>query len=195
MQTYLLGAPVVLAHVLAGLEVLNDLLDGGLLHEQVLHLEGLAATASLLLVVLEGLLGELDVLNAELLVDDLQITDGVDITLDVDDLSIVEATDDLEDGVDGANVGQERVTETSTSRGTAGQTSDVVDGKVSRNAGLGLVLLAEPVEAVIGDDDTGLFGVDGSVGEVGRVTEVALGNGLEQRRFTYVGETNLRRVS
>ena len=195
MQTYLLGAPVVLAHVLAGLEVLNDLLDSGLLHEKVLHLKRLATTAGLLLVVLEGLLGELDILDAELFADDLEITDGIDITLDVDDLGIVEATDDLEDGVDGANVGQERVTETSTGGGTTGQTGDVVDGQVGRNLGLGLVLLAEPVEALIGDDDTGLFGVDGSVGEVGRVTEVALGNGLEQRRFTYVGETNLRSVS
>ena len=186
---------MVLAHVLAGLEVLNDLLDSGLLHEKVLHLEGLATTTGLLLVVLEGLLGELDVLDAELIADDLQITDGVDITLDVDDLGIVKATDDLEDGVDGANVGQEGVAETSASRGTAGQTGDVVDGQVSRDLGLGLVLLAQPVEAGIGDDDTGLFGVDGSVGEVGRVTEVALGNGLEQRRFTYVGETNLRSVS
>jgi len=186
---------VVLAHVLAGLEVLNDLLDSGLLHEKVLHLKRLATTTGLLLVVLEGLLGELDVLDAKLLADDLEITDRVDITLDVDDLGIVKATDDLEDGVDGANVGQERVTETSTGGGATGQTGDIVDGQVSRDLGLGLVLLAEPVEAVIGDDDTGLFGVDGSVGEVGRVTEVALGNGLEQRRFTYVGETDLRSVS
>ena len=100
---------MVLAHVLAGLEVLNDLLDSGLLHEKVLHLKRLATTAGLLLVVLEGLLGELDILDAELFADDLEITDGIDITLDVDDLGIVEATDDLEDGVDGANVGQERV--------------------------------------------------------------------------------------
>lgn len=195
MATYLLGRPVVLADVLAGLEVLNDLLDSSLLHEKVLHLERLATTAGLLLVVLKGLLGKLKILDAKLLVDDLEITDGVDITLDVDDLSVVEATNDLEDGIDCTNVGQERVAETSTSRGTTGQTSDVVDGKVSRDARLGLVLLAKPVEAVIGDDDAGLFGIDGSVGEVGRVTERALGNGLEQRRFTYVGETNLRDVS
>ena len=60
---------------------------------------------------------------------------------------------------------------------------------------LGLVLLAQPVEALIGDDDTGLLGVDGSVREVGRVTKVALGNGLEQRGFTDVGETDLQDVS
>lgn len=186
---------MVLAHVLARLEVLNDLLDGGLLHQQVLHLERLATTASLLLVVLKGLLGELDVLDAQLLVDDLKIADGVDVTLDVNNLGIVEATDNLEDGIDGADVGQERVSETSTGGCAAGQTSNVVDGKVSRHLRLGLVLLAQPVEAVIGHDDTGLFGVDGGIGEVGRVTKVALGDGLEQRRFTNVGETNLQGVS
>jgi hypothetical protein len=186
---------VVHAHVLAGLEVLNDLLDGSLLHQQVLHLERLATTAGLLLVVLERLLGELDVLDAQLLVDDLKIANGVDVTLDVDDLGIVEATDDLEDGVDGANVGQERVSETSTGGCAAGQTSNVVDSKVSGHLRLGLVLLAQPVEALIGDDDTGLLRVDGSVWEVGRVTKVALGNGLEQRGFTDVGETNLQDVS
>ena len=195
MSTYLLGTPVALAHILTGLEVLNDLLDSGLLHEEVLHLERLATATGLLLVVFERLLSELDVLDAKLVADDFQITDGVDITLDVDDLGIVEATDDLEDGIDGANVRQEGVAETSTSGGTTGQTSNVIDSEVSRNLGLGLVLLAEPVEALIGNNDTGLFGVDSSVGEVGRVTKVALGNGLEQRRFTYVGETDLRSVS
>jgi hypothetical protein len=33
----------------------------------------------------------------------------------VNDFSIVEATNNLEDGIDGANVGQERVTKTSAS--------------------------------------------------------------------------------
>lgn len=175
--------------------MLNDLLDSGLLHEEVLHLERLTTATGLLLVVFERLLGKLDVLDAKLLADDFQITDGVDITLDVNDLSVVEATNDLEDGIDSTNVRQEGVTETSTSGSTTGQTSDVVDREVSRDLRLGLVLLAEPVEALVGDDDTGLFGVDGSVWEVGRVTKVALGNGLEQRRFTYVGETDLRSVS
>ena len=50
---------------------------------------------------------------------------------------------------------------------------------------------AEPVEALIGDDDTGLFGVDGGIGEVGGVTQRRLGNGLEERGLADVGETNL----
>jgi len=116
--------------VLAILKEGKNLLDGGFLLLELLHLEGLTTTASLLLDVLESLLSELDILDAELLADNLEITDGVDIALDVDNLGIIETSDDLEDGIDGANVGQEGVTETGTSRGTTGQTSDIVNGLV-----------------------------------------------------------------
>jgi hypothetical protein len=129
--TYLLGTPVLVTNVLAFLEDGKNLLDSGFLLLELLHLKGLTTTASQLLDVLESLLSELDILDAELLADDLEITDGVDITLDVDNLGIIETSDDLEDGIDGADVRQESVTETGTSRGTTGQTSDIVDGLVS----------------------------------------------------------------
>lgn len=164
--TYLLRTPVLVTDVLAIVKQGKNLLDGGFLLLELLHLKGLTATTGLLLQVLESLLCEFDILDTELLADNLEITDGVDITLDVDNLGIIETSDDLEDGIDGANVGQESVTETSTSRGTAGQTSDIVDGLVSGNSGLGVVLLAQPVVALIGNKDTRLLGVDGGVREV-----------------------------
>lgn len=175
--------------------MLNDLLDGSLLLLELLHLKSLATSPGLLDIVLVGLLSELNVLDAQLLADNVQITDRINVTLDVDNLSIVEATNDLEDGIDGTDVRQEGVTQTSTSRGTTGQTSNVVDGEVSRDLGLGLVVLAQPVEALVGDEDARLFGLDGGIGEVGRVTEVALGNGLEERGLADVGETDLRSLS
>lgn len=111
----------------------------------------------------------------------------------MDNLSIIEATNDLEDSIDGTDVRQESVTETGTGGGTTGQTGDIIDGQVGGNLRLGLVVLAKPVEAVIGDNDTRLFGVNGSIGEVGRVTKGRLGNGLEERGLADVGETNLER--
>ena len=132
--TYLLGTPVLVTDVLAILKQGKNLLDGSFLLLELLHLKRLTATASLLLQVLKSLLDELDILDAELLADNLEITDGVDVTLDVDNLGIIETSDDLEDGIDGADVRQESVTETSTSRGTTGQTSDIVDGLVSRDS-------------------------------------------------------------
>ena len=59
----------------------------------------------------ERLLDPLDVLEAELGLDDLHVADGVDVALDVDDLGVVERAHDLEDAVDGADVGEEGVAE------------------------------------------------------------------------------------
>jgi len=84
----------------------------------------------------------------------------------MDDLGIVEASHDLEDGIDGANVGEEGVAETGAGRGTARQTGNVVDGQVGGDNRLWLVVVDEPVEAVIGDDDTGLFRVDRGIGKI-----------------------------
>ena len=58
------------------------------------------------------LLDPLDILETQLRLDDLHVTDGVDVALDVDDLGVIEGADDLEDTVDGAYVRQESVTET-----------------------------------------------------------------------------------
>ena len=189
--TYLLGAPVALADILAILQHGEDLLDAGLLLLELLHLKRLATTSCLLNEVLKSLLCELNVLQAELLADDVQVTNGVDVTLDVDDLSIVEAAHNLEDGVDSADVGQEGVTKASTGRGTARQTGDVVDGQVGRHPRLGVVHLAEVIVAVVGDEHAGLLRVDGGIGEVGRVAKRALGNGLEECGFTNVGKADL----
>jgi hypothetical protein len=52
---------------------------------------------------------------------------------------------------------------------------------------------AQPVEPLIGDDDAGLFRVNGGIGEVGRVTQRGLGDRLEERRLANVGKTNLDR--
>lgn len=103
-NSYLLGAPVTVANVLALLKPLENLGSSSLVLLHLLHLKRLATTASLLGQALESLLDELDILDAKLLADDSQITNGVDITLDVDNLGIIEATNHLEDGIDGTDV-------------------------------------------------------------------------------------------
>jgi hypothetical protein len=52
-------------------------------------------------------------------------------------------------------------------------------------------VIDEPVETLIGDDDTSLLGINGGIREVGRVTQRGLGDGLEERGLANVGETNL----
>ena len=41
-------------------------------------------------------------------------------------------------------------------------------------------MFAQPVVAFVGDDDTGFFGFNSGVGEIGGVAEGALGDGLEE---------------
>lgn len=89
---------------LAIFEVLEDFAHNGLLLFELLHFQRLATTSGKLAKSLLGLLDEFDILDTQLIGDNLQITDGVDISLNVDNLGIVEASDNLEDGIDGANV-------------------------------------------------------------------------------------------
>lgn len=192
-DTYLLRSPVTLSDVVTLLQELEHLCNGGFLLTELLHLQSLTATSRLLAQSLQSLLDKLDILDAQFLVDDGQIPDGVDVTLDVNDLGVIEASDDLEDGIDGTDVRQEGVTQAGTGGGTAGQTGDIVDRQVGRDLRLGLVVFAQPIVSVIRNDNARLFGVDGGIGEVGRVTQRRLCDGLEQCRFTDVGQTNLSR--
>jgi hypothetical protein len=98
-----------------------------------------------------------------------------------------ELTNDLEDTVDGADVGQEVVSETGTGRGALGETGNVDTGEECGDFRLGLVELDQPVESLCGartgrgsagfgmslcrrkfrgltirNRDTGLFRLDGS---------------------------------
>ena len=112
-KSYLLGSPVALADILAIVEPSQDLLNDLLLLTGLLLLQTLTTHAGLLLLVLESLLDKLNILEPQLLADDVEITGGVHVTLDVNNLGIIEATNHLEDGIDSTNVGQESVSKTS----------------------------------------------------------------------------------
>lgn len=137
------------------------------------------------------LLDELDILDPKLVRDDLKITHRVDIALYVNDLSIIEASHNLEDSVDCSDVRQESIAETSTSRGASRQTGDVVDCEVGRYARLWVVVLDQPVISVVRHNHSCFFRVDGRVWEVGGVTQRTLGECLEECRLADIGETDL----
>lgn len=157
--------------IMALSQPLQNLVNNTLILLHSLHLQSLPTTSRLLRKSLKSLLHKLNVLDTQLLIDNSQIPNGVNITLNVDDLSIIKAPDHLEDGIDSTDMRQERISQTGTRGSTAGQTGDIVDCQSRRDLRLGLVVVAEPGEAVIGDDDTGFFGVDGCEGEVGGVTQ------------------------
>jgi len=173
---YLFASPFVLANILVLLcEDLVDLFDDGDFFFFGLVGEGGGTErATSLFQVVEGLFNPLDILETELCLDDFHVAAGVDVALDVDDLCVIKGADDLEDTVDGTDVGEESVSKTSASGGTGGEPSDIDAGEVGGDAGGGLVELAEPVEALIGDWDAGLFGIDGRVGKVGGLSKVCV---------------------
>lgn len=191
-MAYLLGAPVAMPDVLAVLQPLEYLFYRRLRFSRLFLLQTLATLAGDPLLGLESLLHELNVLEPQLLGNNLQITNRIDVALDMDDLGIVKATHDLEDGIDGTNVGQEGVTQTGTSRSTAGQACDIVDSQVGGNSGFWRELVAEPVIPLVGDDNAGFLGFDGSIGKVGWVAQMAFRDGLEQGGFSDVCKADLK---
>lgn len=174
------------------LQPFQECFSGGFRFLEFLHLERLTTTASLLLEGSERILNSLDILDAQLAADDVQITNRVNITLNVRNVFIIEAANHLENAIDNADVGQEGVTQTKTSGGTLDQTGDIIHGQDSRHLRLGFVVLAEPVVPLIGDDNGGLLGVNGGKGEIARVTQGGLGDCLEECRLADIGKTNLK---
>lgn len=112
-NTHLLRIPVALPYVpLILLQALDDLLvRRDLLLARLVREAGVAERAAGLGEHRERLLGPLDVLETQLGRDDLEIAARVDVALDVRHLGVVERAHDLEDAVDGADVGQEVVAE------------------------------------------------------------------------------------
>jgi hypothetical protein len=163
---YLFWGPDALPDVLSAFQEGQNLLNSGLLLSCLLLLETLATLAGHLLLRFECLLHELNVLQPQLFANDVEIPGRVDITLDVDNLGIVKAAHHLEDGVDSSDVRQEGVTKASTGRSTACQAGNVIDCEVGGDAGFRVVFFTQPIEPIIGNDDSGLLGVDGGIGKV-----------------------------
>jgi hypothetical protein len=87
------------------------------------------------------LLNELNVFDAQFLADDVEVTDWVNVALNVDNLGVVKTSHDLENGIDSSDVRQEGISETSAGGSASRQASDVIDSQVGRDDGLGLVVL------------------------------------------------------
>ncbi len=164
--TYLLGSPVALSDLLAIVQPGQDLLDGCLLFFCLLCLETLPALASSLLLVLERLFDKFNVLESQLVADDVEVSRRVDVAFDVDDLGVIKTPHDLEDSIDGTDMGQEGIPKPGASGGTTRQASDVVYGKIGGHSGLGVVLLAEPVEPGVRNDNSCFLGVDGGIRKI-----------------------------
>ena len=149
---------------LAGVEVRGEafaerdggLLDGGI---RLRHLAGF----------FEARVHGLEVLQAELGLDRRDVADGVDAVLDVDDVRILETADDVGDGVDLADVGEELVAEAFTLAGAADEACDVDEANRRGQRALGVDDLGQGVDARIGNGDDAHVRLDRAEGVVGRL--------------------------
>ena len=89
-------------------------------------------------------------------------------------------TYNLKNRINSPDMAQKRIPQARPGTRALCQPGDIIHGQKGRDLGRRLVQVAEPGEAVVWDGDTGFFGVDGCVGVVCWVAEVAAGEGLEE---------------
>ncbi len=171
---------------LAGFESLLEFRESGELGlDLVIGVGGLAELFYLGVALVDGV----EVGEEELGVDDVDVVEGIDAAGDVDDLGVVEATDDVADGVGGADVAEELIAEAFAFGGSFDEAGDVDELHGGGDEGFGLDEVGDFGEALIGHGDDAGVGVDGAEGIVGGLG-LGRGEGVEDRRFTDVGEAN-----
>src|SRR5213075_1721263 len=103
----------------------------------------------------------------QLSVDGLDVADGIDCAGDVMDVGVIETADDLDDGVDFADVAEKLVAETFTLGGTLDQPGDIdeLDGGGNDDGSFGK--FCERLEARIGNGYNAEVRIDGAERIVG----------------------------
>ena len=137
----------------------------------------------------QRLLDGLQVGEDELGVDDLHVVAGVDLALDVDDVGVGEDPDHLADRVALADVGEELVAETGALARTLDDARDVDEGHRRGQDPLAAEDAREHLEPVVRYADDADVRLDRREGVV-RCEHVVLGQRVEQRRLSDVGETD-----
>jgi hypothetical protein len=81
--------------------------------------------------------------------DDVHVTNGVDITLLMNDLFIVEGSHDVIDSIYCLNMAEESVSKACTFRGSSDEPSDIGNGNGRTDLTLGLVHFHQLVKALV----------------------------------------------
>ena len=104
-------------------------------------------------------------------------------------VAVLEAANHMDDGVGGADVGQELVAQTFTLGGALHKTGDV--HKLDDGGGhlLGLVQLGKPGQPLIGHGHHAHVGVDGAEGIVVR-RYARIGNGVKQSGLAHIRQSH-----
>ena len=123
-------------------------------------------------------------------VDDLDVAEGIDRAEFVDDVVVFEATDDLHDGVDLADGGEELVAESGAGGGTFDEARDIDELDGGGDEFLGAGDLGKNGEAFIGNGDHADVRIDGAEGVVLRLGLAGPGDGVEEGGLPDVGHSD-----
>ena len=139
---------------------------------------------------LDFLLDAFEIGHDELGRDGLDVADGINGTGDVMDVFVFEAANDLDDGVDFADVSEEFVAKTFALGGAFNESGNVNEFDSGRNDDLGLGDLRQDFEAGIGDGDDADVWIDGAEGVIGGLGLARACDGVKQGRFAHIRQAN-----
>ena len=130
----------------------------------------------------DALLDDLEVSEAELRLDDVDVAQRVDAALDMRDVRVDEAAHDMGDGVDLADVLEEFIAEALALGRALDQTGDGHELDHRRGGFLGLMELGKPIQPFVRDGHNAHIGVDGAERVVVR-RDARVRDGFEKRGF------------
>ena len=140
------------------------------LHEQIVATLGvLVASGSLLLAFAYVILYCLQILQLQLCVDNTLVTNWINRAIDVGDVTILKAAQNVDNSIGIADIAQELVTQALTLRCTLYQTCDIDNLDSCRDNLLWVINLSQLHQALIGYGDNANVGLDSTEREICRL--------------------------
>ena len=164
-------------------------LQHGLQHGQG-RLGLLVAALGLLLQVVDAALDRIEVGQQQFGLDRLGVGDRIDPVLDVGDVGILEAAQDVDDRVHLADVAEELVAQALAPAGAAHQAGDVDELQLRRHQLGRFGQHGAAVEPLVGDGDPADVRLDGAEGIVGRFGRRGRGQRVEEGRLADVRQAD-----
>jgi len=129
-----------------------------------------------------------EIAEDEFRVDDFDVAHRVDRAGDVKDVTILETANDLDDGVDFADMGQELVAESLTRAGALDQSGDVDEFENGRNEFLRFGNAGQHGQSLVGHGDDAAVGLDGAERIVGRLRVAGAGDCVKKSALPDIGK-------
>ena len=150
----------------------------------------LVTGSDLFLIVTDTLVYSFEVGKDEFEIDNLDITLGIDRTTHMVNIRVIESTNDLEDGIDTANMGEEFISESFPLTGSFDEPSNIDEFDGCRDDLRAIHHSTDLLEAFIIHIHDPDIGFDRTEGKVCCFGGIRLRKGIEEGRFTDIRETD-----